>query len=261
MLDDIYSGNFKSPLLIPYDSSEFLVNLRFEDNNLNIDSLIPGINFSGDNLELYIDDPNFLKYIFESIHLFTQGDNWKIKYENIKSGNELKTPNEIENLFKPIDVNSCKTKKIKKLHYKLSGIDISKLNIYNVTADGNCLVRAVSLSLFGTEDHHLLLRNLMVYELIVHWPFYIQITSEMKNYFDINSSESSKSKWEHILLNAAKKDEYLELVHLFILSNATGRVFVLYGNPEEMIYNQNCATVFPFRRRNERFSQQFNVTA
>ena len=56
------------------------------------------------------------------------------------------------------------------------------------------------------------------------------------------------------------KSKDLSLLHLFVLSNALGKIFVLYGPEPCMIQKETCATIFPFRRRKQSFDNENHNT-
>ena len=109
---------------------------------------------------------------------------------------------------------TLKNPKQKNLYLSFELLD--NYNIFNVLSDGNCLYRAISISLFGTEKYHILLRLFLIKELSNEKKFYIQLLKKMNiNYLNVLKSTLELKTWG-------------TEVHIFILSNALKRKIVLY---------------------------------
>eukprot|EP01080_Neovahlkampfia_damariscottae_P006967 gene6967-11133_t len=111
-------------------------------------------------------------------------------------------------------------------------------NMFNVLSDGNCLYRAISLTLFGTEKYHVLIRLYLIKEMSNEKKFYIQLLKKMNiNYLNILKSTLELSSWG-------------TEVHIYILSNALKRKIVLYdGYNSLQLFHQFCFT--PVKMENE----------
>ena len=85
-----------------------------------------------------------------------------------------------------------------------------------VYGDGNCLYRAVSSALFGSESHHLLLRLLTTIEIACHRHIY-DITDHQ---CILNDNRVVSSTYHDLLMSAVKPCRYAEMLHFYALSAA-----------------------------------------
>ena len=109
---------------------------------------------------------------------------------------------------------------------------------YNPFADGNCLLRCISWQIWGTEEKWLILRIITIRELLRNeWWYKGRPTDGDFNF---------EKDWHEILNDAFQLSGYLTIPHLFALSNALKRVFVLY-KPDGTV-QQFTGSFFPFRR-------------
>jgi len=76
--------------------------------------------------------------------------------------------------------------------------------------DGNCLYRAASLALHGSQDYHIYLRLITAMELICHRNTYTDATM------------LPDSNYDHMLSSALQVGEYSEMGHVYALSAAIG---------------------------------------
>lgn len=94
--------------------------------------------------------------------------------------------------------------------------------IIKVKADGNCLYRAISLTIFGTEEKHEFLRLVLLKELIKNRKFYKKICQKLAiSYQKVLESTLVLGKWATD-------------VHIYILSNSLGRVINLYDGENKL---------------------------
>ena len=88
----------------------------------------------------------------------------------------------------------------------------------------------------------------------MHWDFYIKFSSYISEDI-IHPGEEANDYWiPEVLFPATKKDAYLQILHLFVLSNALGRVFILYGPHEHSEKRSFSSSVFPIRRKKDHFT-------
>ena len=85
-----------------------------------------------------------------------------------------------------------------------------------VSADGNCCYRAVSLALFGTEDFHFYLRAVTAFHIIANRQLY-DIRSES---FVLEETCIRTPCLRNVISSALTDGDYAEMVHLFALSDA-----------------------------------------
>ena len=90
----------------------------------------------------------------------------------------------------------------------------------STVGDGNCMYRAVSLGLYGTEKHHTYLRILAALEMIEH-PDEYDISSD--NYTNtIPDSRILTPSYADLLNSVTSDGAYADLMHMFALSAAIG---------------------------------------
>ncbi|XP_019623889.1 PREDICTED: uncharacterized protein LOC109469746 [Branchiostoma belcheri] len=97
-----------------------------------------------------------------------------------------------------------------------------------VLGDGNCLYRALSQAMYGTQHHHLI-RLLTALE-IAEFPAHYNI--EHPNHVDhIKDSRLVLAKYNDLLLEAATSGSYSCMQHIFAASSAVGLCFESYCPP------------------------------
>lgn len=67
-------------------------------------------------------------------------------------------------------------------------------NVREIEADGNCLFRALSFSMYGTEDHYASIRQKIVKHVIDNWSFYSSFIIGDTSY---NISITDEKKGQH----------------------------------------------------------------
>ena len=95
--------------------------------------------------------------------------------------------------------------------------------------DGNCLYRAVSLALSGSEEHHLFLRLITAIELILNNTTYN--TRKKDNNF-LGDVRIVTSPYEKLVADAIRETTYSEMAHLYALSAALGIPVRSYFPPQ-----------------------------
>ncbi|XP_053391468.1 uncharacterized protein LOC128554245 [Mercenaria mercenaria] len=95
--------------------------------------------------------------------------------------------------------------------------------------DGNCLYRAVSSVVTGSEDNHVLLRLITALELINNRSFYD--TKKPHNDF-INDCRIVTSEYDKLVHDAIKKNTYSEMAHIYALSAALCEPIQSYFPPQ-----------------------------
>ena len=90
-----------------------------------------------------------------------------------------------------------------------------------VCGDGNCCYRAVSLALFGTQQHHLHVRLLTAIEMMLY-PMYYDIRAA--DYAgNLASSLVDSSSYSQLMTDVLTPGGYAELMHIYAISTAMGR--------------------------------------
>jgi hypothetical protein len=102
-------------------------------------------------------------------------------------------------------------------HVYMSNLKLKKnYKMVDVLSDGNCLYRALSLTIFGTEKYHVLFRLFLIQELVLQKKFYIQLLKKMNiDFLEVLKSTLELKSWG-------------TEVHLYVLSNSLKRKIVLY---------------------------------
>ena len=101
----------------------------------------------------------------------------------------------------------------------LSDFDVNVLKMSSpreVSGDGNCFYRAVSLALFGTEDFHFYLRAVTAFHIIANRQLY-DIRCES---FVLEETCIRTPCLRNVISSALTDGDYAEMVHLFALSDA-----------------------------------------
>jgi hypothetical protein len=101
-------------------------------------------------------------------------------------------------------------------HFYTSNELKKNYKMVDVLADGNCLYRALSLTIFGTQNYHVLFRLLLIQELVLEKKFYIQLLKKM----NIDFLE--------VLKSALELKSWGTEVHIYVLTNRLKRKIVLY---------------------------------
>jgi len=92
-----------------------------------------------------------------------------------------------------------------------------------IDGDGNCLLRAISFSLWGLQDYHEGLRIALCDELRSHLDWYKKSSSTIES-FD----------WDKALEEAEREGDYLGFTHVFALSNILQRAIVVYASDDDV---------------------------
>ena len=87
-----------------------------------------------------------------------------------------------------------------------------------VEGDGNCMYRAISLSLFGSQNYHELLRLLSVLEILENRTHY---DKEHRKFVDlIKHDDIFISRYTSLVQDTCKLGTYSEMIHLYAVSAA-----------------------------------------
>lgn len=138
---------------------------------------------------------------------------------------------------------------IEYLTKRLGGTENMPHNICPLTTpgDGNCLLHALSLALWGIEKYFAAtLRKLLKEELIQHKPFYS--TAIDKKHEDADEQGYKDAEYQAFLKEAGAKNAHLGFIHIFALSNILRRPIVLYSSDEDMAnwgtHEEGCCGLF-----------------
>jgi OTU-like cysteine protease len=102
-----------------------------------------------------------------------------------------------------------------------------------VDGDGNCLFRAASLTVFGTQQRHVYLRTLTAMELIDHPEAYDSASpSAITDLFRSSVTPSSNAQ---LVSDATTLGTWIELAHIYALSAALSCVIQSYMTPTSAI--------------------------
>lgn len=104
--------------------------------------------------------------------------------------------------------------------------------VYNpasIVGDGNCLYRAVSCALTGSQNYHELLRLYTAIELINHR--YCYATEKPHNDF-LNDCRIVTSPYDKIVVDTLKVNTYSEMAHIYALSAAIYEPIQTYFPPQ-----------------------------
>ena len=100
----------------------------------------------------------------------------------------------------------------------------------SVVGDGNCIYRAVSRALSGTENYHSLLRLKTSLEIILNRQFY---DHKSKTYKDlICDNRVIVSDYEKLVQDSIVLGSYAELAHIYALSASIGKPIRSYFPPQ-----------------------------
>jgi hypothetical protein len=108
------------------------------------------------------------------------------------------------------------------------GVEVlKKFSSRDVTGDGNCFFRSVSLALYGTQDYHAYLRAVTAFHLIENQRLY-DING---GYFVMHDTCVYTPCFRMVVNSALTDGTYAELVHIFALSDALGMPIQSYCTP------------------------------
>ena len=99
-------------------------------------------------------------------------------------------------------------------------------------ADGNCLYRAASLQLYGSEEHHCYLRILTALEILENRTAY-DGDLHSPNLFELADTVTSRVSYEHLVKTVTTNGSYSELAHMYALSAAVSLPLQSYCPPSE----------------------------
>ena len=102
-------------------------------------------------------------------------------------------------------------------------------NPLQVTGDGNCLYRSVSLAMTGTQDYHSLLRLMVALELILNRSSYD--TKRKYNDF-LNDTRIVTSDYKELVADAMIDKTFAEMAHMYALSAALCKPVQSYYPPQ-----------------------------
>lgn len=95
--------------------------------------------------------------------------------------------------------------------------------------DGNCLYRAVSLAVTGSQEHHNLLRLKTALELILNRQSY---DTKRKNNDFLHDTRIVTSQYQKLVIDAVTDKTYSEMAHIYALSAALGIAIYSYYPPQ-----------------------------
>ena len=98
-----------------------------------------------------------------------------------------------------------------------------------VIGDGNCMFRAISLAMYGTQDHHILLRLLVAIEIAQNRRFYDNEKPECKQM--VSDEKVFIPHYYDVLLSAVRPGTYTELIHMLAASAVLRKVLQSYYPP------------------------------
>eukprot|EP01130_Rhizamoeba_saxonica_P015070 TRINITY_DN6690_c0_g1_i2.p1 TRINITY_DN6690_c0_g1~~TRINITY_DN6690_c0_g1_i2.p1 ORF type:complete len:446 (-),score=84.89 TRINITY_DN6690_c0_g1_i2:57-1394(-) len=97
------------------------------------------------------------------------------------------------------------------------------------TGDGNCLLHALSRTLYGVEIYQGVLREMLCEELVTHKEFYMNSAS--KDHEDEDGYE--EEEYQVFIENARRGGSYLGFIHIFALANITRRPIIVYASERD----------------------------
>ena len=113
----------------------------------------------------------------------------------------------------------------------------------NIVGDGNCLYRAVSTALFGSQDYHLHLRLITALEVILNRTHY---DIDAPAYIDkINDNRVLVSSYLTFVQSTVSIGSYSDLLHMYAISAAIKKSLRSYYPP--MLSSEFLAE--PYRRK------------
>ena len=103
---------------------------------------------------------------------------------------------------------------------------LNELQPLNTRGDGNCLYRAVSLAISGSQKYYVKLKTLTALEIILNRSHY---DTSSRQYNDIIKDDRVvTSMFNYLVTSAVKDGMYSELLHLYALSASLGRTIDSY---------------------------------
>lgn len=109
-------------------------------------------------------------------------------------------------------------------------IILSSVYPAKTVGDGNCLYRAISRSLLGTESHHLLYRLFTAIEMLSNPVFY---NVEHKRFVDlIQDNRIFVSQYHDLLKSVTTPGAFSEMMHIYALSACIGQPIRSYFPPQ-----------------------------
>ena len=122
----------------------------------------------------------------------------------------------------PTIYQSLKNKEVRFEHK----LEVRKLKIKEVAGDGNCLFRAVSDQLYGTEDHHDVLREWCMNYLVVEKEYFSQyIVGGMEAFEDYVTNKRQSSVWGDDLEIEALSEIYGRPIEIYAYDDKPMRTF------------------------------------
>jgi len=122
----------------------------------------------------------------------------------------------LDDIVAPADSTSAQI--LRKFH----GLMLEQYIPRSTYGDGNCLYRAVSLALYGTEEHHEYVRLRTAIELMTYHDTY-DIADGI-----LSSSAVAPASYSRLLKDAVTLGEYAELAHIYAVSAAFDLVVQSY---------------------------------
>jgi hypothetical protein len=92
-----------------------------------------------------------------------------------------------------------------------------------IEGDGNCLLRAISFSLWGLQDYHVGLRLALCEEL-----------QENLDWYKKSSATIESDDWDKALEQAQREGDYLGFTHVFAIANILKRAIVVYASDNDV---------------------------
>lgn len=109
----------------------------------------------------------------------------------------------------------------------------------SVIGDGNCFYRALSLGLYGTQDHHTLLRLLTALEIQENPKFY---DSSRPDYVDLLKDDRiDRDNIRHLLRSTVTTNMYAGIQHALAASAALGHGIASFYPPSKVNNYHNSA--------------------
>ena len=102
----------------------------------------------------------------------------------------------------------------------------------SVVGDGYCLYRAVSLSCYGTKEHHLYLRLLTALEILQYRDHYDVTSTSYKGCLVDNRIVTND--YETLISHLIKPGSFSETMHIYALSAALRITLAVYCLPQTM---------------------------
>ena len=124
---------------------------------------------------------------------------------------------------------------------KLAPAMALKFDVFRVSGDGNCMYRAVSLALYGTEEYHLHLRYITALEMLYNSQRYDQKHAAYEN--TITDVRILVSDYPTLLTHVAIPCKYSELMHMYALSSAIGKPIFSYHPQVDLVPAPVCHLV------------------